>query len=434
MTAHTHCALQRKLPLPQCALAALLLAPWQLSHAGHALVPLGFGPESNAMAGTDMAFSSSPSGINNNPAGIARAVAPKAEMAFEPHIVTAVRHKDSLGNDSRSDHGRSYLFSGGWLSPLPDVPDLILGLGGFAQGGVGFRYNDLLTDFGNRDRVAAILGVLRIAPALAYRPSDKLRLGISASVNYAEAEQDVLPASSNAESVFFGTRLSDLSGVSYSWKAGLQYDISESMTLGLAYSAPTKLNLRSGHATVNFDSIGLGRVRYGNAEVDGMALPEEIGIGLAWQLSPQLTVGADFNWYSWSDGIGSVTTRLSRPKAAAPSDKVVNRADFAGKDNGSQSIAVQYAIDDARTLYGGISHTENVLEARGLSPLNNYVARWHISAGYRHQFSDALAGMLSYTYLPWNTRSYNNRQLPLGERGTEQFEYYSVVFAMQYDW
>lgn len=431
MTIHrSHRATSRHL----AAIALLATAPWHGAQAGHALVPLGFGPESNAMAGTDMAFSARPAGINNNPAGIARPLAPRWDLALEPHFITAVRHKDSLGNDSRSDHDNAYLFSGGWLRPLDSLPNVTAGIGVFAQGGVGFRYWDLLTDFGNRDDISAILGVLRIAPALGYRVNDQLRVGLSVSVNYAEAEQEILPDSSNAEAGFFGTRLSGLSGTSYSWKVGLQYDFSDSVTLGLAYSAATKLNLRSGHATVNFDSIGFGRVRYGNAEVDGLALPEEVGLGLSWQLTPQLTLGADLNWYRWSTAIGSVTTRLSRPNAEAPADTVINRADFAGKDNGSQSLAAIYGLDDARTLYAGISHTENVLESRGLSPLNNYVARWHISAGYRQQFSNTLAGMVSYTYLPWNTRHYHNRQLPLGERGAEQFQYYSLVFALEYDW
>ena len=121
MTATILSAPRPKRLLSCFALAALAISFQHPALAGHALVPLGFGPDSNAMAGTDMAFSSSPSGINNNPAGIARTNAPKAEVAFEPHIVTAVRHKDSLGNDSRSDHQSSYLFSGGWLSPLDSL-------------------------------------------------------------------------------------------------------------------------------------------------------------------------------------------------------------------------------------------------------------------------------------------------------------------------
>ena len=288
--------------------------PINKAFAGNAIVPLGFGAESNAMGGTDMAYSSTPSGINNNPAGIARVPHSEIEFALEPHVLVGIRHKDSLGNDRRSDHDRVYLFSGGWLSPLANHPDVVVGVGVFAQGGVGFQYVDLLTDYGTPDDISALFGVFRIAPAIAYKFNDKLRLGLSASINYAEAEQELFPNTSDAATSFFGTKITDVNGYSYSWRAGLQYDISPTLTVGLAYGAPTELKLEGGKATVNFEDIGLGRVNYAKAKIDGLSIPQEIGLGFSWQVTPQLNLGADIDWYEWSEALGKVKTSLSQPQ------------------------------------------------------------------------------------------------------------------------
>ncbi len=51
-----------------------------------------------------MAYSDTPSGINNNPAGIAQVRHSEIEFSIEPHVLAGIRHKDSLGNDRRTDH------------------------------------------------------------------------------------------------------------------------------------------------------------------------------------------------------------------------------------------------------------------------------------------------------------------------------------------
>ena len=420
--------------LALACLISFVNSPTNKTFAGNAIVPLGFGAESNAMGGTDMAYSSTPSGINNNPAGIARVPHSEIEFAIEPHVLVGIRHKDSLGNDRRSDHDRAYLFSGGWLSPLANHPDVVVGVGVFAQGGVGFKYVDLLTDYGTRDDISALFGVFRIAPAIAYSVSNKLRLGLSVSINYAEAEQELFPNISDAATGFFGTKITDVNGYSYSWRAGLQYDISPTLTVGLAYGAPTELKLEGGKATVNFEDIGLGRVNYAKAKIDGLSIPQEIGLGFSWQVTPQLNLGADINWYEWSEALGKVKTSLSQPQQAAPMDEINAVGDFGGQNNFSKSVAAIYQINDTSTVYSGVSHTSNAIDGSALSPINNLTGKWHFNLGYRHNFSSNWTGVVSYTYAPDSSRSYTNSQLPLGDESEAAFKIYSMLFTVRYNW
>lgn len=420
--------------LALACLLCILNNPTNMALAGIAIVPLGFGAESNAMGGTDMAYSSTPSGINNNPAGIARVHHSEIEFALEPHVLVGIRHKDSLGNNQRSDHDRAYLFSGGWLSPLANHPDVVVGVGVFAQGGVGFKYVDLLTDYGTHDDISVLFGVFRIAPAIAYTVSDKLRLGLSVSINYAEAEQELFPNTSDADTGFFGTKITDVNGYSYSWRAGLQYDVSSTISIGVAYGAPTELKLEGGKATVNFEDIGLGRVNYANAKIDGLSIPQEISLGFSWQVTPQLNLGADINWYEWSEALGKATTSLSQPKQTAPMDNISAVGEFGGQNNFSKSVAAIYQINDISTVYSGVSHANNTINGSALSPVNNLTAKWHFNLGYRHNFSNNWTGVISYSYTPKSPRSYTNSQFPLGDESEASFTFYSMLFTVRYKW
>jgi len=419
----------------RCRVVVLLAAtlPSQ-SWAGIGVLPLGFGADSNAMAGTDMAFSNDPLSINNNTAGIAKSKSAQFSTAIEGFGMNGIRHADSLGNDDRSGIDRGLLVSGAWSTPLASRSDITVGLGLFAQGGVGYEYKNLNTAFGNSDDLTALFGVFRLAPAIAWNISDKLRVGFSGSINYSEAEQEVFPNTSDASSGFPGLDIKNMSGVSYAWRAGIQYDLNDQFTLGVAYGSDTELVLEDGNAVVNFDAMGLGRVKYTSAKIDGLSLPSELGIGLAWKITPKLSLGADLNWYRWSKALGTVTTQLSGAQTNGAPDKIKINTDFGGQDQFSSSIGSKYQLNDKTQFLAGVNHVGNVIKHGNESPLNNLIAKWHFSAGLNHELDQHWKTSLTGTYMAKLKRQYTNTQLPLGREAQESFSAYSVAVGVTYNW
>ena len=415
-------------------LAVSMCLTAQLSWSGIGVTPLGFGSQSVAMSSTDTAYSSEPTGINNNVAGIAAAEAEQFVFGLEPTFLIKNRHKDSLGNDKRVDSKRAMLLTTAWSSPLSDYPGVTLGLGFFAQGGAGFNYESLLTDFGNHDDLTALFGVFRVAPALAWQATDRLRLGVAASANYAQAGQKLLPNTSDAATEFFGVKINDLSGTSYSWRVGAQYDISENVVLGLSYGAKTELRLRKGSAVVNFESLGLGRVRYSDAEISGLSLPEEVNFGVAWQLGPRLSLGADINYFWWSEALGEVSTRFMKPDSAMAPATIHVTKQFGGQDNFSRSVGLRFKQNDLNVFYAGVNHTDSVIKKTGLNPLNNLQAKWHITGGWQRHFSPRMFGVVAISYVPEESKRYVNNELPLGRESEETFGLYSVLIELNYRW
>jgi long-chain fatty acid transport protein len=404
------------------------------SWAGIGVLPLGFGADSNAMAGTDMAFSSDPLSINNNTAGIAKSKSAQFSTVIEGFAMNSIRHADSLGNDERSRNDRALLVSGAWSTPLANHPAITIGLGLFAQGGVGYEYKNLNTAFGNSDDLTALFGVFRLAPAVAWNISDKFRLGFSGSINYSEAEQEIFPNTSDASSGFPGLDIKNMSGVSYAWRTGLQYDINDRLTLGIAYGSDTELVLKDGNAVVNFEAMGLGRVKYTSAKIDGLSLPSELGIGLAWKITPKLSLGADLNWYRWSKALGKVTTQLSGAQTNGAPDTIIINSDFGGQDQFSSSVGSKYQINDRTQFLAGVNHVGNVIKHGNESPLNNLIAKWHLSAGLNHELDQHWKTSLIANYVTKLNRQYTNTQLPLGSVAQETFSTYSIAIGVSYKW
>ncbi|CAA0090051.1 Uncharacterised protein [Zhongshania aliphaticivorans] len=414
--------------------AALLASISSPSKASIGVIPLGFGSDSIAMAGTDIGYSHDPLSINNNTAGIAKSTTSQLSTVIEPYFMTHIRHADSLNSMQASSNDLTAFLSIGWTTPLEKAPDITIGLGVFAQGGIGYEYKNLNTTFGNQDELSALIGVFRMAPAIAWRVNDKLRIGFSASVNYSQAEQQVFPNTSDAETGFAGLHIKDLSGISYAWRAGIQYDVSNALTLGLAYGSDTKLALQNGSAVVNFEAMGLGRVKYNSAEIDGLKLPKELGIGFAWQATPQLSIGGDLNWYSWSEALGNVTTQLSNTETANAPNEIIVSTDFGGQDQFASSIGAQFQLNERTQITAGINHAGNVIKHGNESTLNNLLAKWHISAGANHQLSEKWKASLAYVYIPIMSRKYTNTQFPIGDDAEETFGGYSIAFGISCQW
>ncbi|USA42502.1 outer membrane protein transport protein [Spongiibacter taiwanensis] len=419
-------------PLPQLTLTiALCWSPF--AAAGIGVNPVGFGTEAIGKAGTDTAYSSGPMGLNGNTAGIARQRSANLSLNLEPHIIRGISHWDSLGNQQHSNNDFVVLVSGAWTSPLEANPDVVVGFGVFAQGGVGYIYEDLTTQYNNEDELSAMFGVFRAAPAIAWRVNDRLRLGLSASLNYSEAEQKLFHETSSAEGPFFGLRIDNLSGISFSWRAGVQYDASETVTLGLSYGEKTKLVLEGGSAQVNYQAIGMGKVQYNDAEIDGLSLPREINLGASWQVTPQLNLGAEISWLEWSEALGGIDTTLSRAEDAnAPDIKI--KGDFGGMDNFAHSVSVEYQFNDSLKAMGGILRVSNLTEKSAITPLNNLQAKWHFSAALQKQFDDHWSAAITYLYTANNNRHYTNTQLPLGQDAEEKFKSYALSFQVNYRW
>jgi long-chain fatty acid transport protein len=229
-----------------CAALCLSASP---VFAGNGLNLIGFGAESVAMGGADVALAGDTSALNANPAGLARIRGKALDVYGAIAYGMDVGHADSFGNDRNVDNRWIPLTGGGYARALGDA--CTIGIGMFAQGGAGVVYDDLKTAFGTNDELMSLFRIAKFAPGGACRLTDKLAIGASLGITYADIRQKIFfqtsvlnplaPASS-----FFGYEITDASSLETGLRFGVQYEIAPGTTLGATFSPQLDLPLRDG--------------------------------------------------------------------------------------------------------------------------------------------------------------------------------------------
>lgn len=422
--------------------AVALLSP--AVYAGYGTIGIGYGGESYAMAGADVARADSGLGASVNPAGLSRIEQGNLGMYGEVFHFTGWEHQDDLGNDQRVTQLTATAFGFGFGQRLSD--NLVAGVVMMGQGGIGLEHKDLLTSAGNRDELSTMVGVFRISPSIAWQYSPALSLGASMGLNYSSATQKIFPNTSIApdqqQPGFPGMKLDGMESWTLSYRLGMLYELNQAVTLGLAYGSKTKIHLDGGDAVVNyeaFDAFGNQRVRYRNAELKGLALPQELVVGASWQVSERWELAAEIVWLDWSKAMAESELRVSDPQTDNQ-----NVQDFAAnivavtpmklKDHYPVAIAARYQLDDKSHLMGGISYAKSPLPPENAAPLFAIMTEVHLTAGYSRRLDDKWTMVATTFYIPENEVNYQNKGLPLGNRAREKVEGWDFTFTLERDW
>jgi long-chain fatty acid transport protein len=389
------------------------------------------------MGGADIAVARDTTALNTNPAGLTQL----RGAAFDGYVSNAfaldVAHADAFGNDRKVDNDVISIGGGGYARPLGSS-GLVAGLGVFVQGGAGNVYKDLQTPFGGRDELSGLFGIVRLMPGLAWRVTDQLSVGASAAITHAQAKQRVFPgvsvAGANPSQNFFGMIVKDMQSTEIGARVGVQYSLTPSFSLAAVYAPKTDLPLKSGYAHVNMTAVSLGIVRYGDARLTGLALPQEIGLGTAWKASPSTLVSFELTWLDWSGALKAQTLTLSNPGTAGAPAVIEQSARLDWKDQYVLAVGAAHDVSSRLTLYGGFNYGRRPARAETTSPLLAAAGEKHLTGGLRVQVAPGwlLSGALEYLFK--QTVTYDNPQLPFGPGAQERNNYIAVHAMLSRRW
>ena len=109
---------------------------------------IGFGAESIGMGGADLAVARDTTALNTNPAGLSQISNKRLDLYLAVANALDIRHEDMFGNNQTIDNEWANIADAGYAQ---QVGDFTLGIGAFAQGGIGIVYKNLKTAFGTTD-------------------------------------------------------------------------------------------------------------------------------------------------------------------------------------------------------------------------------------------------------------------------------------------
>jgi long-chain fatty acid transport protein len=350
----------------------------------------GAGPWLSATGGADMgmagagraAMSLDASAVAANPAAIAgladstvTAAAMPLELDFEFH------GSDATPASATNHQGISTVPA---LYAVYRSDRLTLGVGAYSYLGLSFDAGNQWE--GRRVIEQAGLTTLNIAPAVAWRATDRLSIGASVAAQVAEPEARF--ALSN-DSMLYGppAGLADsqveLSGRSWATggQLGLTYQATDALRLGLAWTAPVDHSV-----PLDITAKGLHPVLATLMPPDGAAkldftLPQQLLLGACHQLDSRTLVALGLAWQDWST-FGE--SKLKLPGSSSPM--------IAGglQDTWGASIGARRTFGDDWAGSIGLGYESNPATKSGVPAYFPVAEQWVIAAGAERRINDAL--------------------------------------------
>lgn len=410
-----------RIPAAVSVLTILITAGTALANNGLNLI--GFGAESVAMGGADIAVARDSSALNTNPAGLTQIAGRQLDIHTAVAFPLDVRHQDIFGNDTEVSNRHIVFGNIGYAQHLTGRP-LTIGIGFFAQGGAGNVYRDLTTVFGTKDDLSSIFRIAKLTTGIGWQPHSDISIGGSFSFYYADMNQKVFPATSfynsgPPEQAFFGYELKNMKTLNPGYKLGIMYKPTHYLNIGLTYTSMVNLPLDGGTLTSDFTAIGQGKVTYRDVQAKGLNLPQELGIGLAFKPLKQLIAAVELNWIDWSKAVDHSSLRAAEPDNPLVPPVLSVTSPLNWQDQIIIATGIAYTSNNGIVFRAGYNYGRNPIRNETLNPLLAAISQHTYTMGFGYPVTIHWEINGGVEYSAAEKVRYTNPELPFGPNAVE---------------
>ena len=422
---------------------ACLAATSQMAHATEVFRLEGYGPISRAMGGTATAFNVGAAGMMANPATLSL-MAPGSEFYLGLDLITTdinVTNQvtgESVSSNTHSSNRGPYL--------APEVAfthrngELTLGVGAFAQGGLGTEYGNssflsraaggLNTGLENSSRLL----VLNIPFVASYQVNDKLTVGGSIDAMWQGLNLNLLLGASQVGSLIGSGRvqgsllpvlggLPDMRGAHFSmtkneplasgvesWgfggRIGMTYKVSNDTMFGLDYAMESQMKDMEGRATLTaIDGIAGQIPLQGAIKLRNFQMPAKLDLGLSHRFNDQWMMAVDVSQVFWEHAMKDISVGFVTDSGQTLDIQLPQNY----KDQTILAFGVAYQTGNW-TLRSGARLATQALRSETLLAVIPATPRKHISAGFSYAFSKD--DSVDFAYSHAFEESMSNASLP----------------------
>lgn len=421
----------------------ILAATTHMAHATDVFRLEGFGPISRAMGGVATAYNVGAAGMMTNPATLSL-MEEGQEVTVGLDVVTTDIATKNLTTGEKASSGSASNNRGPYVAPQLAYTwrsgPLALGIGSFAQGGLGTEYGKtsflsratggLNTGLGNSSRLLE----LNIPMAASYAVTDALTVGGSVDALWQGLNLGMLLGVDQVGSLIGAGRVNGslvpmlgtfpaLRGVHFnlskdqilasgvdSWgvggRLGLTYKLDPDTILGAAYSFKSQFADLKGRATLTAVDAVVGQIALnGKIELHNFQMPAHLDVGISHKFNDQWTVAADVSRVFWRSAMKNIDVRFVTD--AGPNLNVLLPQTY--NDQTLLALGVAYHTGDW-TLRGGARFATQAVRSDNLFAVIPATPTRHVSAGFSYQVTEK--GALSFAYSHAFADKLNNSSLP----------------------
>lgn len=376
------------------ALGAVLLP----AHATNGYFSHGYGIKAKGMAGAGLALAQDAFAGANNPAQ-AMFAGDRMEGGVDLFMPKREMSRSFLGAPLGTvESGRNAFLVPEFGYNRVLSKNLAVGVTVYGNGGMNSTYPGGTTDctgFGGMDGSNALCGMgqlgvdltqLVVAPTVAYQFSPGHSVGVSPLLVYQQFSayglqmfQMVDGASTDPGNL---TNMGHDDSTGLGVRLGYMGKLSDTVSLGASYSP--KINMsRFKHYAGLFA---------GQGDFD---IPENFGLGVAFQATPSVQILADYNHIAYSK-VASVGNPAGFNMGAA------DGGGFGWKDVNVIKLGAQWAMNGSTTLRMGVNRGTNPVTSANITPniLAPGVMKTHLTVGGTHALSPKSELSWSFMYAP----------------------------------
>jgi len=261
---------------------------------------------------------------------------------------------------------------------------LSYGIALYGNGGMNTDYgNNPFANFGAQGSAGVNLEQMFITGTVAYRLNEQHALGLGVTwVRQQFEASGIQPfAGMSQDAANVSDRGTDTS-TGWGVKLGWQGKVAENVTLGATWSSA-------------IDTDEFERYAGLYAEQGGFAIPENYGAGAAWQVIPQLTLAADWQYIAY----GSVRSIANELNEGGPLG-ADNGSGFGWDDINVYKLGAEYEVQQGLTLRAGFSYCDQPIPASQtfFNILAPGVIQKHASVGASYAVNDSNEVSVAYTH------------------------------------
>ncbi|MBU0474952.1 MAG: outer membrane protein transport protein [Bacteroidetes bacterium] len=235
--------------------------------------------------------------------------------------------------------------------------------------------------------------------AAAYKFSDKLSLGVTASYIYGNVainkKQSLAPFNADATIDLTGT------AGSFGYSVGLLYKSTDMMNIGFNFRSGSKLEF-SGTADVTAPSALISLLPSGDVEAP-LTTPYNATVGLALMPSKELTVSADFQYVGWSS--------YDKLEVTFVESGVISTSIRDYSDGWIARLGAEYHMSDEFDLRGGLLYDSNPVKDELVEPTLPDADRIGLNIGFGYKITPNLSIDLAYLFLRFAERKIENSEV-----------------------
>jgi len=291
----------------------------------------GSGVRNAGMGGASIALPLDANAAANNPAGMAYV---PSSATLDLQVFDGHSSADYVLPGNRLENKQTIAApQGGFNWQLS--PQLAAGVS-ISGSGSGSDYGRPALPVSGAGNAKSTLRIVELVPTLAWRPREDLALGMALTLAYQQFKADgvIVPASVPGGLLpLAGHGMQDSTGVG--WRAGVLWKPGNDWSFGANYKARTIMGRLKGYDT--------DLLAFSGGHLD---IPEQYGVGVAWQVTPQVVLAADWLRILWGD-----LKVMQDPNGFRWRNQPVFR------------FGASWAVDDRLTLRAGYSQNRGQIES-----------------------------------------------------------------------